>query len=66
MNNTSTHTTDASKRTGEFGVSAGERDQILLDDLRVETRRLADAIERQNELLEQLTENDDVDPEVVQ
>lgn len=30
-----------------------DRQQILLDDLRVEIERLADAIERQNELLEQ-------------
>lgn len=29
-----------------------DRQRVLLDDLRVETARLADAVERQNELLE--------------
>lgn len=67
MSNTNAHTTDGSESTAEFGVPPGERDQILLDDLRVETRRLADAIERQNELLERITNDlDDVDREVVQ
>jgi hypothetical protein len=32
-------------------VSHEDRQQILLDDLRVEIARLADAVERQNELL---------------
>jgi len=32
-------------------VSDDERQQILLDDLRVEIARLAAAVERQNELL---------------
>lgn len=34
------------------GIDPDDREQILLDDLRVEIRRLADAVERQNELLE--------------
>lgn len=34
-----------------FGVTPEDREQMLLDDLRVEIERLADAVERQNELL---------------
>jgi hypothetical protein len=34
------------------GIDPGDRQQILLDDLRVEITRLADAVERQNELIE--------------
>ena len=34
-----------------YGITADEREQMLLDDLRVEVKRLADAVERQNELL---------------
>lgn len=37
--------------TTTSGVSHEERQQVLLDDLRVEIARLADAVERQNELL---------------
>ena len=33
------------------GIDSDDREQILLDDLRYEVERLADAIERQNELL---------------
>jgi hypothetical protein len=39
------------QQSNSFGVSQDEREQILLDDLRVEIERLADAVERQNELL---------------
>jgi len=38
-----------------FGVTPENREQILLDDLRHEVSRLADAVERQNELLEART-----------
>jgi len=60
MDNTHTHTHTASgsnSRTAQ-NITPDERRQALLDDLRVETRRLADAIERQNELLEQLAADD--------
>ena len=39
------------QQSNSFGVSQDKREQILLDDLRVEIKRLADAVERQNELL---------------
>ena len=45
------HTTTANRSTTTHGVSHEDRQQILLDDLRVEIARLADAVERQNELL---------------
>ena len=44
-------TTTANRSTTTHGVSHEDRQHILLDDLRVEIARLADAIERQNELL---------------
>jgi hypothetical protein len=34
------------------GIDPDERELILLDDLRHEVKRLADAVERQNDLLE--------------
>jgi len=37
--------------TNSFGVNQQDRQQILLDDLRHEIARLAEAVERQNELL---------------
>ena len=46
MQNTRTH--DDTHR----GIDPGDRQQILLDDLRVEIARLADAVEKQNELIE--------------
>lgn len=39
------------EQTHSFGIDHQDREQILLDDLRVEIARLADAVERQNELL---------------
>jgi hypothetical protein len=39
------------QQANSYGVTAKEREQILLDDLRGEIKRLADAVERQNELL---------------
>lgn len=52
MEDTRIHdTTTANRSTTSHGVSHEARQQILLDDLRVEIARLADAIERQNELL---------------
>lgn len=38
------------------GIDPDERELILLDDLRHEVERLADAVERQNELLEARSE----------
>jgi hypothetical protein len=40
------------QQSNSFGVSQDQREQILLDDLQHEISRLADAVERQNELLE--------------
>ena len=42
------HTTN---QADSFSVAREDREKILLDDLRVEVARLADAVERQNELL---------------
>jgi len=53
MENTHTTTTDETDKTAQLGVTGGDRQQILLDDLRHEVQRLADAVERQNELLAQ-------------
>lgn len=39
------------EQTHSFGVTPEDRQQMQLDDLRVEIERLADAVERQNELL---------------
>lgn len=59
MEHTHTHTASGSdSRTAH--ISPDERQQALLDDLRIETRRVADAIERQNELIEQLADDDGV------
>jgi hypothetical protein len=44
-------TTTANRSTTTSGVSHDERQRILLDDLRAEVSRLADAVEQQNELL---------------
>ncbi len=43
---------DTVEQTHSTGVTRSEREQILLDDLQHEVSRLADAVERQNELLE--------------
>ncbi len=52
MNNSEhNRTTTANRSTTTSGVGHEDRQQILLDDLRVEIARLADAVERQNELL---------------
>lgn len=59
MQKTRTHTASGSNSSTAH-ISPDERQQALLDDLRVETRRLADAIERQNTLLEQLADDDGV------
>jgi len=62
MSNTGPNpTTTADRSTTPRGVSPDDREQILLDDLRVEIARLADAVERQNELLEQ-TADHEVEP----
>jgi hypothetical protein len=44
-------TTTANRSTTTSGVGHDERQQILLDDLRADVSRLADAVERHNELL---------------
>lgn len=47
-----THTTEHAGTVYSGGINSSDREQILLDDLRHEVKRLADAVERQNELLE--------------
>jgi hypothetical protein len=37
-----------------YGIDPDDREQLLLDDLRVEVKHLREAIERQNELLAQI------------
>ena len=37
--------------TNSYGINPDDREQLLLDDLRVEVKRLREAIERRNELL---------------
>jgi hypothetical protein len=39
------------EETHSFAITPEQREQMLLDDLRAEIARLADAVERQNELL---------------
>lgn len=46
---------DAVEQTHSSGVTRSEREQMLLDDLQAEIERLADAVERQNQLLEGLS-----------
>jgi len=40
--------------TNTHGINPDDREQLLLDDLRVEVKHLREAIERQNELLAQI------------
>lgn len=56
MSNSGQNRSTANCSTTTAAVSQGDRQQILLDDLRVEIARLADAVERQNELLADETE----------
>lgn len=46
---------DTVEQTHSSGVTRSEREQMLLDDLQAEIERLADAVERQNQLLEALS-----------
>jgi hypothetical protein len=43
--------TNATTTQNSTGIDPDDREQLLLDDLREEVERLADAVERQNELL---------------
>lgn len=45
-------------RQKSHGIDPDDRESMLLDDLRHEIRRLADAVEQQNEHLEELLEAD--------
>jgi hypothetical protein len=56
MTKTDIHTDidDAPHSPNTYGIDPDNREQLLLDDLRVEIERLADAVERQNELLGKL------------
>jgi hypothetical protein len=48
-------TNAATPQTNSPGINPDDREQILLDDLRVEISRLADELERRNDLLEART-----------
>lgn len=51
--------TDSSTTTSTAAsVASNDRQQVLLDDLRVQVERLADVVERQNELLEAVVDVD--------
>lgn len=41
----------ATQQANSYGIDQRDRQQVLLDDLRVEIARLADAVEQQNELM---------------
>jgi hypothetical protein len=47
----SQHYDSARQQANSYGIDQRDRQQVLLDDLRVEIARLADAVEQQNELL---------------
>lgn len=51
MSNSGHNPKTTNRSTTTSGVGHDERQQILLDDLRAEVSRLADAVEQQNELL---------------
>jgi len=48
---TNTTTERRSDLSATHGIDPDDREQLLLDDLRVEVKHLREAIERQNELL---------------
>lgn len=52
MNNNPDYTGTTSTQNST-GINPDDREQLLLDELRVEVARLADAVERQNELLDE-------------
>lgn len=61
MSNSGSHKhTGAPNSNNDFAVPAGDRENLLLDDLRVEMQRLADAVENQNELLQQMLDENGV------
>jgi hypothetical protein len=49
-----TTTVRTGRSTNSYGINPDDREQLLLDDLRVEVKHLREAIERQNELLAQI------------
>jgi Mg2+ and Co2+ transporter CorA len=51
---TNTTTERRSDLSATHGIDPDDREQLLLDDLRVEVKHLREAIERQNELLAQI------------
>jgi len=51
MSKDANYTTAPTTRENRTGIGPEDREELLLDDLRHEVSRLADAIERQNELL---------------
>jgi len=55
MSKNANYTKANTTRENRTGVDPEEREELLLDDLRHEVSRLADAVERQNELLNKST-----------
>ena len=59
MSKNANYTKANTTRQNRTGVDPEEREELLLDDLRHEVSRLADAVERQNELLNESTSEAD-------
>lgn len=61
-NATTTYTTETTatrpNKSNSNGIDPSDRERVVLDNLRIEVRRLAEATERQNELLEELLEGE--------
>ena len=56
MTRTDTHSdTDGAQHSpNTFGINPDDREQVLLDEIRVEQKRTREEMQRQNHLLEQL------------
>jgi Mg2+ and Co2+ transporter CorA len=61
MSKNANYTKPNTTRENRTGVDPEEREELLLDDLQHEVSRLADAVERQNELLNESTSEADVE-----
>ena len=59
MSKNANYTKPNTTRESRTGVDPEEREELLLDDLQHEVSRLADAVERQNELLNESTSEAD-------
>ena len=61
MSKNANYTKANTAQENRTGVDPEEREELLLDDLRHEVSRLADAVERQNELLNESTSEADLE-----